>query len=125
VATRSGDLLERRRQLLADEENRPRTLTESSRREWEDAAVEAQRWLHRAVVSGGGQQLRLAVAHLSQRAEVRVTWRGIMGVTVAEAPECSLSEPRDVAAVGGTVALGSALREAARHAVRRARWRVW
>ncbi len=110
TAARAVDVLEEKTVALAREQRRLGQHAAETRGRWEDACREAERWFLRAAVIGGPPQVSLATSRRADPpADVRVTWRSIMGVTYpAQASvEAAPAEPL------GSVARSSALAEAA------------
>jgi V/A-type H+-transporting ATPase subunit D len=89
-ARRSVDLLDRKRKLLQREDARLAGLCDETRRGWEIACVDGEKWGLRATVLGGASDVAVAAAAVAGRASVDLTWRNTMGVSH---PDVSLSEP--------------------------------
>jgi V/A-type H+-transporting ATPase subunit D len=108
VARRGAGLLDEKYRALVRERRRLEPLVAQAGEEWRHRAADAERWLARAVVMGGEQQLEVASAGALRRADVRVRWRTVLGVTCpAEAPVETHADP-ELSARGGSAALLSA-----------------
>lgn len=107
VARRGAELLDEKVRALLRERRGLAERADAARRDWEQAATAAERWLTRAAVLGGERQLELA-RRSSQPAEVTIAWHTVLGVSC----------PRDVdVATPGAAELpgaGAALLSAAR-----------
>jgi vacuolar-type H+-ATPase subunit D/Vma8 len=68
--------LEQKRWALMTEVQRLAAAEEQSRRTWETAAIDARRWLLRAVMLAGERQLELTVHNRGRAAEVKVSRLG-------------------------------------------------
>ena len=78
VATRGGDLLERKLRILLAEEQDYAMQAERTAAEWSDAVRELERWMLRSAVISGERGARLAGD--GGAGEVEVTWTLTMGV---------------------------------------------
>jgi V/A-type H+/Na+-transporting ATPase subunit D len=78
MATRGGDLLERKLRILLAEEQDYAMRAERTAAEWSDAVRELQRWMLRSAVISGERGARLASDGAA--GEVEVTWALTMGV---------------------------------------------
>ena len=78
VATRGGDLLERKLRILLAEEQDYAMLAERTAAEWADAVGDLDRWMLRTAMISGERGTRLAGDGGS--CEVAVTWTLTMGV---------------------------------------------
>ena len=78
VATRGGDLLERKLRILLAEEQDYAMLAERTAAEWADAVGDFERWMLRAAMISGERGTRLASDGGSS--VVEVTWTLTMGV---------------------------------------------
>jgi V/A-type H+-transporting ATPase subunit D len=120
VARRGAELLDEKVRALLRERRRLAPLAEAARREWEQAAPEAERWLTRAAVLGGERELDIA-RRPSQPADVRVEWRTLLGVAcpveVEVAPAAAAAPVAGAALLSARGAHEAALEAAARVAV--------
>ncbi|HSO02946.1 MAG TPA: V-type ATP synthase subunit D [Candidatus Limnocylindrales bacterium] len=78
VATRGGDLLERKLRILLAEEQDYAMQAERTAAEWSEAVGDLERWMLRAAVLSGERGTRLASD--GGDGEVEVTWTLTMGV---------------------------------------------
>lgn len=101
VAARGAELLEQKRWALMTEVQRLAAAEEQSRRTWETAAIDARRWLLRAVMLAGERQLELTVHNRGRAAEVKVSRGSVMGVVFPDHATTTASE-------GGLLLGGSA-----------------
>lgn len=119
VARRGAELLEEKQRALLRERRRLEPLVADARREWERLAPAAERWLTRAAVVGGQQQIALART-VAGRADVTVRWRAILGVACPFAAEVAVPAIPELSSRGGNAALlaaADAYRRAAQAAV--------
>jgi len=109
-ATRSVELLDRKRQLLRHEQLHLASLREETQRRWVAAYAEAERWGLRATVLGGASDVALTAATVAGRATVEVPWRNTMGVLHPDNPHCTLPtlEATEAAAANPAVAPAAA-----------------
>ncbi len=108
LARRGAELLDQKRHVLLAELVTLDSLVVATRREWEDSAKEARRWLGRAALTGGERQLRLALERIDRPAELDLTWRSSMGVVYPNQVAARLPELPDIASLGGSSALALA-----------------
>jgi V/A-type H+/Na+-transporting ATPase subunit D len=78
VATRGGDLLERKLRILLAEEQDYAMLAERTETEWSDAVRDLERWMLRSAMISGERGARLASD--GGAGEVEITWTLTMGV---------------------------------------------
>lgn len=117
VAGRAVKVLEQKTHALTRERQRLSHHVEETKKTWEDALREADRWFTRAMVIGGDSQIQLAASQIESPAEARVRWRSLMGVTYPADVEVDTPEEQGVGSVGRSAALAVAAR-AYRQAVR-------
>lgn len=109
TASRAIDVLEQKSHALASEHRRLRQHVEETRRRWEEAHREAETWYVRACVVGEEPQTALAEAVLGDRpAQVRVTWRSVMGVTYPTGAALDVARGPAIGEVARSAALGEA-----------------
>jgi len=121
VAHRGAELLDRKRQVLLSEQARTRSEAERARREWNEAAANAEIWSSRAGIVDGAGRLELLARHVQDRASLEVSWLNFMGARIPRAEVIDVPEPPAVSALGGSsaaVLLARACCEAARAATR-------
>lgn len=111
TARQGARLLDRKQHILADELERLQLRAELSRRQWEDLARDAARWLHRSAALDGSGHLEAAAP--AEPARVELDWGGAMGVPYPEDAGCRLPAPQRT---GGSSALSYAV-EAHRRAL--------
>src|SRR6476646_3005416 len=121
TAHRGRDQLDRKLRILVPELERRRLQADRARADWVEACATAQTWLLRAVLLGGEDAVRGAVAE--SLARVEVGWTTTMGLTHPAtvrvvAPERLRPAPVANAAVVPTAdAFAAAVRAGARSAV--------
>jgi V/A-type H+-transporting ATPase subunit D len=104
VATRSVEILQRKAQALASEQRRLRHHVDETRRAWETASRDADRWFLRATMLGGVQQLELVRPQITA-AEASVEWRSTMGLIRPERTAVSVVAPEAIASLARSSAL--------------------
>lgn len=119
---RALDLLDRKLRILRAEQERFHVMSAEASKRWVEAATEADRWGVRAAALTGREGFRWGAT--VPRAEVRIEWASVMGVTYPSEAKVDLPQPEPGASSPGSVALdraagayGTALRAAAEHAV--------
>lgn len=105
VARAGADVLEEKRRVLLRRREQLALEVVQARREWEQLAAEAGELHHRALVLSGARRFRLAAFYGGGRAEARVLWRNLLGVTVPDAVEITFTEPIDLVPFGATLPL--------------------
>lgn len=100
-------LEEKRRVLFRRREELAREAAEA-RAEWERLAAEASELRRQALVLAGARRFRILAFYGGGKAEVRVRWRNVLGVTVPEEAELGLPEPVDLVPLGATLPLALA-----------------
>jgi H(+)-transporting ATP synthase subunit D len=105
VAGRGISVLEQKIHALVREQRRLRHHVEDAERRWKEASRDADRWFLRSQIIGGNQELELARSQLDRRADAKISWRTVMGVTYPG--QVRLDAP-DAGVIGG-VARSSAL----------------
>lgn len=122
VATRGGDLLERKLRILLAEEQDYTLKTERTAAEWVDSVAELERWMLCSAVLSGERGARLASDGAA--GEVEVTWTLTMGVRYPSsatwwAPEgpAGAFPPDNSALVQARPAAQRAVRAGVEHAV--------
>ncbi|HEU5333361.1 MAG TPA: V-type ATP synthase subunit D [Actinocrinis sp.] len=78
VAERGADLLEHKLRMLLEEQQTRRRAAQQSSRSWNEAALEADRWLTRALAAAGHDGLRQCVPTVLSR--VTIDEETLMGV---------------------------------------------
>ncbi|HKI92287.1 MAG TPA: V-type ATP synthase subunit D [Gaiellaceae bacterium] len=132
VARAGADVLEEKRRALLRRRDRLAPEVVKAEREWERLAREAVASHQEALVLSGARRLRLAAFYGGGRADVRVRYRNLLGVTLPDPAEIDFSEPVDLVPLGVSLPLAlaagahrQALEAAARYAsVREAHRRV-
>ena len=113
IARRGAALLDEKHRALTRERNRLRPLVDAARERWELAAREADRLLAIAEALGGRRQVEVLRAAASPPADVRVSWRTVLGVRCpVEARVLTCPEPERSALIGAARAHRAALRVA-------------
>lgn len=105
VARRGAELLGEKQRALLGERSRIEPLLVQARSEWELRAREAERWLTRAAMLGGGRALDLLPAPPAAPAQVTVSWRTILGVRSPADAQLQLPSERDLVPAGASGAL--------------------
>lgn len=90
VAERGGTLLETKLRILAAEQQRVTLRAERTQQRWEQAVVEAERWMARASLLGGQRGVRLATD--GPLADTTLAWETTMGVTYPAGARTTLPE---------------------------------
>jgi V/A-type H+-transporting ATPase subunit D len=108
VARRGAGLLDEKHRALVRERHRLEPLVGDAAEEWRRRAADAERWLARAVVLGGERQLEVAAAGALPPADVRVSWRTVLGVACPADARVEARVDADLSARGGSAALLSA-----------------
>jgi len=117
VARRGADVLEQKRRALLRERQRLARLLESAENEWTRCAQEAVDMNARALALTGERRLRLAAAHIRERAELSVVRRTVLGTASPELEALRLPGTDGLAALGGpAVAIAAAVHGRALHA---------
>jgi len=104
TARHGADLLDRKRQIMADELDHLELNAERVRAEWETSARDAARWSQRAAALDGHRGI-LEAAPVAP-AELVITWGAAMGVEFPEDARCTIPP---VTVRGGSSALGFAI----------------
>lgn len=105
VARAGADVLEEKRRVLLRRREQLALEVAEARREWERLAGEAGELHQRALVLSGARRFRVAVFYGGGRADVRVQWRNLLGVSLPDAAEVSFTEPIDLVPFGATLPL--------------------
>jgi V/A-type H+-transporting ATPase subunit D len=108
AARRGRELLDRKQQLLAREQQRFALVADERRKSWEEASADAQRWSLRAAILGGTATTALFAGAVTGRATVDVAWRNTMGVTHPDDARCEFPALASAVAVAGNAALAPA-----------------
>jgi vacuolar-type H+-ATPase subunit D/Vma8 len=87
MARHGAALLDRKRQIMADELERLQLHADRLRLEWDSSARGASVWLQRAAALDGHAGIRGAAP--TEQAQVAVQWGGAMGVLYPEDASCS------------------------------------
>jgi len=119
VARRAAELLDHKQQLLRGEQRRLSALAERTGEQWRELAAEADSWCARALVAGGGDDLRRGAIG-ARDAHAQLTWTTQAGVTY---PSTARTELPPLPVLGANVALtraADAYRRALDAAVRHA-----
>ena len=132
VARAGADVLEEKRRALLRRRDRLALEVAEAEREWERLARDALALHRQALVLSGARRLRLAAFYGGGRADVRVRYRNLLGVTLPDPAEIDFTEPVDLVPLGASLPLAlaagahrQALEAAARYAsVREAHRRV-
>jgi V/A-type H+/Na+-transporting ATPase subunit D len=124
IARRGVELLDRKRQVLLQEQRRTRAELADARRAWLEAVAQARLWSARAELLDGAGRLESLARHVDGRAEVEVSWANLMGARFPSTARTLMPAPPPLSALGGSsaaVLAARACREAtqaaARHAV--------
>lgn len=105
----AADLLDHKRRELESELHRMERILGQRARAWDDALAEAERWLARIDATGGARTLRIAAAMEPGHAEVRLTWRQVMGVRYPTEFALDVPPAPDIASLDGGAAMAFAL----------------
>jgi V/A-type H+-transporting ATPase subunit D len=109
VARRGAELLDQKYRALTREQHRLQPLVAAARENWERAARDADRWLARAAVLAGERQLEAVRNAATPPADVRLTWRTMLGVRCpADARLAAVPEPERSVLAGSASLLGAA-----------------
>ncbi len=119
TARRAGQLLEHKQQLLRRERRRLAELAERTGRDWQELAVDADRWNTRALVTGGRDELRRAGV-AAGTAQVHLDWTTQAGVTYPSAATTTLPPPPVCAGTSALTQAAAACRRALAAAVEHA-----
>jgi V/A-type H+-transporting ATPase subunit D len=129
AAERSAELLDRKRQLLLNEQHRLALRRAETGRRWKEACADAERWGLRAQVLGGASAVAMSASSVAGRSDVELTWLNTMGVRHPGDARCTLAQlaPAEEAAANAAVAPAAsayrkALEAAAAHAVAETSW---
>jgi V/A-type H+-transporting ATPase subunit D len=87
MARHGAALLDRKRQIMADDLERLQLHADRLRAEWESCARDASAWLQRAAALDGHDAIRTASP--AEPAQVDVRWGGAMGVRFPEDVICT------------------------------------
>jgi V/A-type H+-transporting ATPase subunit D len=91
TARQGADLLDHKLRILRTERERLALHRDTTATAWATACREADTWLLRSVVLGGGRAVRLSTE--STLAEVEIVWEQAMGVRYPVEAICTLPEP--------------------------------
>lgn len=108
VARAGADVLEEKRRALLRRRDQLALEEAEARLEWERLAQEAVTSHHRALVLSGARRLRLAAFYGGGRADVRVQYRNLLGVTLPDSAQVDFTEPVDLVPLGVTLPLALA-----------------
>jgi V/A-type H+-transporting ATPase subunit D len=105
VARRTAEVIDEQRTVLMTRLSEAAHEERSARETWDAAAREADRWLARAVLPGGGRQLDVGISFVTHPAEVKVAWATVMGVTLPVDGVVSRAAGPDMVVLGAGSAL--------------------
>ena len=108
LARRGADVLDEKRRALLRERARFAEIVDEARDSWERSVSEAERWLRRALLISGQRSFELARFHVPGSAEVEVSRRRVLGVSIPADVEVRLPPTPDLVAPGGSSALPAA-----------------
>jgi H(+)-transporting ATP synthase subunit D len=108
VARAGADVLDEKRQVLLRRRRQLELEVEEARLDWEQLARVAAELRQQALVLSGARRFRLAAFYGGGRAEVRVRWRNVLGVTLPETAEITFTEPVDLVPFGAMSSLALA-----------------
>jgi V/A-type H+-transporting ATPase subunit D len=108
VARAGADVLDEKRRVLLRRRRQLELEVEDARLEWERLAHTAAELRELALVLSGARRFRLAAFYGGGRAELRVRWRNVLGVSLPDAAEISFAEPVDLVPFGASLPLALA-----------------
>lgn len=97
LAHRGVSLLEQKLRLLGDRRDELQLRVEETRRRWQDACAQADRWAIRASLLGGARAIALATP--AQHASVTIEWAATTGIGYPHRAVCTLPSDADIQAV--------------------------
>jgi len=121
IARRGVELLDRKRQVLLQEQRRTSAELADARRAWLEAAAQVRLWTARAELLDGAARLELLARHVDGRAEVEVSWANLMGARFPSTARTLMPALPPLSALGGSsaaVLAARACREATQAAAR-------
>jgi V/A-type H+-transporting ATPase subunit D len=105
AAHRGRELLDRKHQLLAREQERLAAIHDQLRTAWLDACADALQWSVRAAIVGGTVTTGLFAGAVAGRTTVTIVWVNTMGVRHADTASCVFPVLSPNIAVAGNAAL--------------------
>jgi V/A-type H+-transporting ATPase subunit D len=108
-ARNAASLLDHKRRELESEQQRMETIERRRAHDWNRTMTEAEEWLGRLDATNGARAMSMAAALQRERANVRLTWRQVMGVRYPTDFDVETPPPSPVASLDGGAALAFAL----------------
>lgn len=105
VARRGAELLSRKRQALLAEQRRLRGEAAASGEEWARAIAEAERWLARAALLDGADELARIASYTQRASELTVAWEPLMGILRPRIAILDQGPVPPISSLGGSSAL--------------------
>ena len=105
VARRGAELLSRKRQALLAEQRRLREVAAAATTEWTEAIIEAERWLARAALLDGADEVARIASYIERTPELTVAWEPLMGIVRPRIAGLEQGPTPPISSLGGSSAL--------------------